>query len=70
MTIDDQIKALGPLTPGIIVALAGYKSGSNQLTDFRHKGRRMPPARLRDIAQRLRELASTAEEMAAIKPAS
>lgn len=71
MTLDDQIDALGPLTPGVIVALAGYKSGSNQLTDFRSKGRRLPPARLEALAQRLRELAATAEEMAAtVTPAS
>jgi hypothetical protein len=66
MTLDDQLDALRPLTPGAVVTLAGYKSGSNQLTDFRAKGRTIPRARLEALAVRLEQLAAAAREIAAI----
>ena len=64
LTIDDQIAALAPLSPGQIAELAGYSSGSNQLTAFRGRGSTIPAERLRVVARRLREIAEAAEEIA------
>lgn len=63
MTLDDQLRALLPLKPGQIAELAGYSSGSNQLTSMRAVGRRMSDERLRAIARRLREIAETADAL-------
>ena len=64
MTLDEQIDALRPLTPGVFAALAGYRQGSNQITTMRARGIRVPPERLAALAQRLRDLADKAEGMA------
>jgi hypothetical protein len=39
-------------------------AGSNQLTTIRARARAIPAARMRELAQRLRELADIAEGMA------
>jgi hypothetical protein len=64
MTLDDQLDALRPLTNEAVARCAGYASGNNQLTAYRASGRRLPPKRLRALAERLRELARIADEMA------
>lgn len=64
MTLDDQIEALEPLTPGVIAALLEY-SNLGQLRVQRSRGATIPAGRLRRAAERLRVLADTAESLAA-----
>jgi hypothetical protein len=63
MTINDQLDALRPLTPGAVATLAGY-SDPQSIRVQRARGRGIPAARLRALAERLRELARIADEMA------
>lgn len=64
MTLDDQLSALAPLTSGVVARLARYSSPEQQLRQYRHRGSKIPPERLREVARRLRELADTADEIA------
>ena len=64
MTLDDQLSALAPLDSGAIARLAEYANGPGQLREYRHKGRSIPPERLRMIARRLRALADAADRIA------
>lgn len=64
MTLTEQLAALAPLTSVAVARLAGYSSPEQQLRQYRHRGSKMPPDRLRLVAQRLRELAATADEIA------
>lgn len=63
MTIDDQLDALRPLTPGAVAELAGYaEAGSIRVQ--RQRSRPLSAERLRALASRLRDLADHAERMA------
>lgn len=63
MTLDDQLRALAPLSSGVVARLAGYSSPEQQLRQYRHRGSKIPPERLRTVAQRLRELADVADSL-------
>lgn len=64
MTLDDQLRAL-ELPPTTVARLAGYSSPEQQLRQYRHRGAKIPDARLLLIAQHLRELADVAEGLTA-----
>lgn len=67
MTLDDQLRALAPLDAGVVARLAGY-SDPVQLRKARLRGSRLPDAKLRAVAQRLRDLADTADGLTAAAP--
>ena len=62
MTIDDQIRALVPLSATQIAQLAGYAQ-IKQFNDYRKKGRVMNPARLEKLAIRLEQMAGKVRDM-------
>lgn len=63
MTLDDQLRALAPLTPALVVTLAGggFATPSAEVWQLRRRGRCLSDQRLRMLAGRLRELADKAE---------
>lgn len=63
MTIDDQLDALRPLTPGVAAKLAGY-SEVGSISVQRSRGKLLPADRLKAMAERLRSLAAVCEGMA------
>lgn len=63
MTIDEQIAALEPLTPGVIAAMVGYKAAGS-ITTKRARGRGLTAEQLARAATRLRALADEADALA------
>lgn len=64
-TIDDQLRALAPLKPGLVAELAGYDAEAHPLRAYRARGSIIPAERLRAVARRLRELADVADSLTA-----
>lgn len=63
MTLDEQLRAMDPLTPGLVGKLAGYRTGSNQITTIRARGSTIPDERLERLAAELEALAKRAREL-------
>jgi hypothetical protein len=63
MTIDDQIRALAPLTPGTVAAMAGYRF-AQAISTRRSRGQTLTKEQLLAVADSLGRLKERAEAMA------
>jgi hypothetical protein len=63
MTLDDQLRALAPLGPGVVALLAGYSPKGNPAGTLRSRDQSLSPLRMREVARRLREIADEAERL-------
>jgi hypothetical protein len=63
LTIDDQLRALEPLTPGSVAQLAGYRN-QQTIRVQRMRGKALSPERLAKLAENLRLLADAADGLA------